>query len=60
MKSKILKNFSFILTAICILLQMNFAYAEVIRLEPTEKNQLKLEHNNTVQNKNLVIQALKT
>ena len=56
MKSKILKNFSFILTAICILLQMNFAYAEVIRLEPTEKNQLKLEHNNTVQNKNLVIQ----
>ena len=56
MKSKILKNFSFILTAICILMQMNFAYAEVIRLEPTEKNQLKLEHNNTVQNKNLVIQ----
>ncbi len=56
MKSKILKRFSFILTAICILMQMNFAYAEVIRLEPTEKNQLKLEHNNTVQNKNLVIQ----
>ncbi len=56
MKSKILKKFSFILMTICILLQMDFAYAEVIRLEPTEKNQLKLEHNNTVQNKNLVIQ----
>ena len=42
--------------AICILIQINFAYAEVIRLEPTEKNQLKLEHNNIVKDKNLVIQ----
>ncbi len=56
MKSKMLKYFSLFLTAICILMQINFAYAEVIRLEPTEKNKLNLEHNNEIKNKNLVIQ----
>ena len=54
MRDSFFKSFiSFLL--ICFLFQANFAFAEVIRLEPTEKNEFKLRSIQEVSNKNLVL-----
>ena len=54
MRDSLFKSFILFLL-VCISFQTNFAFAEVIRLEPTEKNELKLQKPKDVYNKNLVI-----
>lgn len=43
------------LIVVCLFLQTGFCFAEVIRLEPVEKNTLQLNNNKESGNKNLVI-----
>ena len=50
-----MKSFRTILTFAIITLFVNVSFAEVIRLEPTEKNEIKLSDKKDVYNKNLVI-----
>ena len=43
------------LIVVCLFLQTEFCFAEIIRLEPVEKNTLQLNNNKESGNKNLVI-----
>ncbi len=56
MCAKQVKKYLTISILLSIVWQFNYVFAqEVIRLEPTEKNELKLNHVNEIKNKNLVL-----
>ncbi len=53
---KKIKKYLMLSVILGIIFQFNYVFAqEVIRLEPTEKNELKLNHGNEIKNKNLVL-----
>lgn len=54
MRDSFFKSFIFLLL-VSFLLQSNVVFAEVIRLEPTSKNEIKLKDTKSVLDKNLVI-----
>lgn len=54
MRDSFFKSFIFLLL-VSFLLQSNAVFAEVIRLEPTSKNEIKLKDTKSVLDKNLVI-----
>ena len=55
MRDSFFKSFIFLLL-VSLFIQSNVVFAEVIRLEPTAKNELKLKETKAVLDKNLVIQ----
>ena len=55
MRDSFIKSFIFLLL-VSLFIQSNVVFAEVIRLEPTAKNELKLKETKAVLDKNLVIQ----
>ncbi len=55
MRDSFFKSFIF-LFLVSLFIQSNVVFAEVIRLEPTSKNELKLKETKAVLDKNLVIQ----
>ena len=52
---KRIKNFVFIVLGILLFLPFRVFAAEVIKLESVEKNELKLNHNKELKEKNLVL-----